>query len=269
MIKVAYGAGHGGFGVTPGKRSPDGEYEWDFNTKVATAFANELALFKGVMTKRFDDPSGKTDVPLVQRTDGANRWGANYYISFHHNAFQSRWGSHSGVETWIYTNAQEGSVALANAIHPAVVEGYGLIDRGIKRGNLHIVRETTMPAILIEGGFMDSTIDIQKLRNDSVLNNVGKLIARAFANYVGLKQAVTIKEEVEDELEFYSPTLKEVYEYRSISPVTEEFLVKQAIKVLGYNEKYWLERLQKGEVKEGDKAAIAYELALYYGKQNL
>ena len=194
MIKVGFDAGHGL--NTAGKRTPDGEREWSFNDKVARAFANELALYKGVMTKRFDDPTGKVDVPLRERTDGANNWAANYYISFHHNALGSQWGNHTGVETFVYTDPNPRSVELANAIHPAVVNAYGLSDRGIKRGNLHIVRETAMPAILIEGGFMDSLIDITKLRDDSVLANAGKLVAQSFANFAGLSRVTSPEEEL-------------------------------------------------------------------------
>ncbi|MDN4493481.1 N-acetylmuramoyl-L-alanine amidase [Ureibacillus aquaedulcis] len=186
MIKVGYDAGHGFH--TAGKRTPDGEREWSFNDKVARAFANELALYKGVMTRRFDDPTGQRDVPLRERTNGANNWAANFYISFHHNALGSRWGNHTGVETFIHTNPQPRSIELANAIHPAVVTSYGLRDRGIKRGNLHIVRETTMPAILIEGGFMDSLIDITKLRKDAVLASAGRAVAQKLAKFVGLSR---------------------------------------------------------------------------------
>lgn len=186
MIKIGFDAGHG-FNTT-GKRTPDGEREWTFNNIVATAFANELALYSGVASKRFDDPSGKTDVPLQTRTNQANAWGAHYYISFHHNANTGKWGNWTGVETFIYLGNQPKSLALAKAIHPALVAAYGIRDRGIKQGNLHMVRETKMPAILIEGGFMDSTIDIKKLRDRSVLENAGKAIAQALAKYLNLKK---------------------------------------------------------------------------------
>ncbi len=190
MIKIGYDAGHGL--NTPGKRTPSDEREWTFNDKVARAFAAELALYEGVTTKRFDDASGKTDVPLQTRTLNANTWGANYFISFHHNANTGKWGDWTGVETFVYTgNKNKRSGQLAATIHPALVKAYGLKDRGIKEGNWHIVRETKMPAILIEGGFMDSTIDIIKLRDDAVLTNAGKLIAQALAAHLKLtKKAV-------------------------------------------------------------------------------
>ena len=187
MIKIGYDAGHGL--NTPGKRTPDGEREWTFNDKVARAFANELALYEGVASKRFDDPTGKRDVPLKERTDGANAWGADYYISFHHNANTAKWGNWTGVETFVYIgNKNTKSGKLAQAIHPAVVKAYGLKDRGIKEANYHILRETKMPAVLIEGGFMDSVIDIKKLRDDKVLENAGREIAQALAKFLGLKK---------------------------------------------------------------------------------
>lgn len=45
-FKIAFCAGHGGSGSTKGKRTPDGEYEWDFNNKVAIAFENEIKKYK-------------------------------------------------------------------------------------------------------------------------------------------------------------------------------------------------------------------------------
>ncbi|WP_199690477.1 MULTISPECIES: N-acetylmuramoyl-L-alanine amidase, partial [Clostridia] len=63
----------------------------------------------------------------------------------------------------------------------------GLRDRGIKTANLHMVRESSMPAILIEGGFMDSTIDIKVMRDDDKLERAGKALADAIADYFGIK----------------------------------------------------------------------------------
>ncbi|BDH62296.1 hypothetical protein MTP04_24260 [Lysinibacillus sp. PLM2] len=259
LIKIGYDAGHGI--NTPGKRSPDDEREWTFNNVVAKAFALELANYVGVASKRFDDPTGKRDVPLDERTNGANSWGADYYISFHHNANTAEWGNWGGVETYVYLgNMNKKSGELAKAIHPSVVKAYGLTDRGIKEKDLHIVRETVMPAILIEGGFMDSRIDIVKLRDNRVLENAGKLIAQALANYLGLKR------NGDDEMNFYSPTMKDKYEMRTTSPATKKLLVEKAVKELGY-QKSWIENHNQGKLQEGDYSAIAYELAVHFSKQ--
>ena len=59
MFKVAAGAGHGGFGVTPGKRTPDNEYEWNFNNEVVKAFIEEIMNYENVEVLRLDDPTGE------------------------------------------------------------------------------------------------------------------------------------------------------------------------------------------------------------------
>lgn len=185
---IYYGAGHGKH--TPGKRSPSGKFEereWFFNDEVARAFAKEMKSYKGVKLVRTDDTSGERDVPLGTRTSKANKAKADVYISFHHNAFRSQWGDHGGVETYYYASSAKGK-ALAQAVQPAIVKAYGLRDRGIKTANLHITRETNMPAILIEGGFMDSNIDIKKLRDKKVLRKAGQEVAKAVAKHYGLKK---------------------------------------------------------------------------------
>lgn len=189
MFKVAVCAGHGGKNSTPGKRSPDGEYEWNFNDVVVRAFMDELTYYEGVEVKRMDDASGNTDVPLKTRTDKANAWGADVYLSFHHNANTSKWSDDwTGVETYTYPGSVPKSEKLASLVHPEIVKAYGLKDRGLKKADFHIVRETNMPAILVEGGFMDSTIDIKKLRDNNVLSSAGRGAARAVAAYGGLKR---------------------------------------------------------------------------------
>ncbi|MEK4824655.1 N-acetylmuramoyl-L-alanine amidase [Niallia sp. FSL W8-0951] len=192
-FKIGTCAGHGGFGVTPGKRTPDGEYEWNFNDRVLCAFISKMKEYEGVEVKRYDDPTGKTDVPLKTRTDKANADKVDIYISFHHNANSGKWGNWGGVETHVQTGIKGQALEMAQAVQPILVKTYGLRDRKIKFSDLHITRETKMPAILIEGGFMDSTTDISKLRSDAVLKDVGKGIADAIAKWKGLKKKATPK----------------------------------------------------------------------------
>lgn len=185
MVKVALDAGHAL--TTAGKQTPDGVKEWTFNNKVLLAFQDEISKYQNVQILRVDDPTGKRDVPLKERTDKANKWGADYFFSFHHNAFKGVWGNHTGAETFIHTQPYSKTIELQKAIHPAVIKAYGLKDRGMKRENFHVLRETNCSAILIEGGFMDSLIDIKKLRDNKVLDNAGREIAKAFAKFAGLK----------------------------------------------------------------------------------
>ncbi|GIN74044.1 N-acetylmuramoyl-L-alanine amidase [Bacillus sp. J14TS2] len=188
MVKVALDAGHGGFGVTPGKRTPAGEYEWNFNDKVVVAAIKYLKQYKDVEVLRLDDPTGKTDVPLTTRTNKANQWGADILISDHHNANTGKWGSWTGTEVYTYDKNLPSAEKLASIVLKHILKAYGLANRGHRRANFHMLRESKMDAILIEGGFMDSTIDIKKLRDDKVLDAAGKAIAEGVAEYFGLKK---------------------------------------------------------------------------------
>lgn len=185
VFRIAYGAGHGLH--TPGKRTPDGEREWTFNNKVVRAFEDEIKNYENVALLRTDDPTGQRDVPLKERTDKANNWGADVYWSSHHNAIKGEYGNWTGTETFYHKNSSKGK-RLAQLVQDAQLKAYGLRSRGIKTANLHITRETKMPAVLSEGAFMDSYIDIKKMRDDNVLKQAGINIARAIAEYGNLKR---------------------------------------------------------------------------------
>ncbi|WP_078392067.1 N-acetylmuramoyl-L-alanine amidase [Shouchella patagoniensis] len=196
MAKIAICAGHGGSNSTPGKRTPAGEYEWNFNDKVVRA---AVAVFEasGHKVRRFDDASGKTDVSLQTRTNAANAWGADIYISIHHNAMTGVWYNHAmGIETFTQNGSHPESEKLAAAVHPLYLAAMGLRDRGIKKANLHINRETRMPSILTEGGFMDSRVDIVAMRDNSKLKAQGEAIAAGAIAYLGGKVTVPNESQV-------------------------------------------------------------------------
>jgi N-acetylmuramoyl-L-alanine amidase len=192
MVKVALDGGHGI--NTPGKRTPSGEREWTFNDKVVRSAIKHLNTYQNVEILRLDDPTGKLDVPLKERTDKANKWKANIVVSVHHNASSGIWGNHTGTETYVHPKIPNETLEIANVIHKEVVQAYGLRDRGVKRADFHMLRETDMHAVLVEGGFMDSNIDIEKLRNDQVLENAGKAIAEGIAKHYKLKKKPVVKQ---------------------------------------------------------------------------
>ncbi|MGX9133940.1 N-acetylmuramoyl-L-alanine amidase family protein [Rummeliibacillus sp. JY-2-4R] len=183
---IAIDAGHGMY--TAGKQSPDGEKEWYFNNQVVQAIKKELGKYDMINVLRVDDQSGKTDCSLASRVQMANRHQADLYISVHHNANTGKWGNWTGVETYIMTPKEKNpkSLQLAKHIHSEVVGAMRLKDRGIKAANFYVLRETKMPAILIEGGFMDSLIDIVKLRSEKYLYNQGKAIAKGILALISI-----------------------------------------------------------------------------------
>lgn len=77
---------------------------------------------------------------------------------------------------------------MANVINPKIVQAMGLKNRGVKRADWYMVRYSKMPAILTEGGFMDSRIDIKVMRDNEKLKAQGYAIADGLAAHFGLKR---------------------------------------------------------------------------------
>ena len=200
MIKITVDAGHGSWKdkikklyATPGKRTPDGIPEWEFNNKVIKAFINYLSHYQDVAVLRVDDPTGKTDVPLKDRATRAASWGTNAHFSCHHNALGSTWRDGGiGIETLVRPNTTHyaNSLKLAKLVHPKYVKAMGLKDRGIKdRTDLYMLSNAMpCPVILTEGGFMDSRVDNAAMKLDAKLKAQGEAIAQGYVEFFNLKK---------------------------------------------------------------------------------
>lgn len=190
--KITVDAGHADFGVTPGKRGPDGKYEWVWNNQALLAFTEYmLATFENVEVIRVDDPTGRTDTPLATRVSRANNIGSDCHISFHHNAMNVYWVNQElGVETYRMAGLSETSAAgrLQAAIHPGVVKAMKLKDRGKKSANFQILRTTKMPAVLIEGGFMDSRYDRRNMDDGICVPAQGVAAAEGAGKFLNLQR---------------------------------------------------------------------------------
>ena len=187
QLKVAIDAGHGP--DTAGKRSPDGSLrEFEFNRVVAEYVAEGLAQYDGVTYKFTHDAAGKTDVPLRTRTNAANAWPADVLVSIHANAAAGTWGVAQGIETFAYSAQSTAAVKLAKAVQAQLLEKTGRKDRGVKFGNLHMVRETKMPAILVECGFMDNREEAALLKTDAYRRKCAEAIVEGIASVYGLKR---------------------------------------------------------------------------------
>lgn len=146
---------------TSGKQTPDVQKEWSFNRKVVETEMAMLAKFEGVKQLRLDDPTGRVDIPLIERSKKANQWGTNLQVDVYHNASGTNWvKSELEIESFIMTGTKHyrESMNLAEHIHPKALQAMGLKDRGINSQNLHMLREINAPAILTEGGFMNSSV---------------------------------------------------------------------------------------------------------------
>lgn len=189
MIKVAIDAGHGI--NTPGKRIPktldsNNTREWTLNNRIVTNVVNQLKPHKDIKVLRLDDPTGRRDVPLRERTTKANNFGADILISVHHNAWK---GIHSGsgITVYTHTRASQKSKEYQKKIYDQLIKHTGLKGNRatpLPQANFHMTRESKMPAVLIENGFMDSRVDapiiLSKSHSDKSANAIVEFILTEF-----------------------------------------------------------------------------------------
>ncbi|WP_248549363.1 N-acetylmuramoyl-L-alanine amidase [Paenibacillus odorifer] len=185
MKKVWIDAGHGG--KDPGAVA-NGLKEKDIVLSVALEIKKRLeANYYGVQVLL----SRSTDVflELKERTNLANKAGADILVSIHGNAG----GGSGGFESFRYTKASAASAALQNVLHTEIMDtlnkvAVGVIDRGQKAKNLHMVRESNMPAVLTENLFLDVVTDAAKLKKDVVIQAIIDGHVNGIAKYLDLKK---------------------------------------------------------------------------------
>lgn len=187
-MKIAIDAGHGP--DTPGKRTPDDSMrEFHFNSVVARYVRDGLKQYEGVEVLFTHTDDGSRDVPLKERTDKANTWKADVFVSIHANAFGNNWNDTNGIETFVYASRPAAAVKLADAVQRAIIRATGRHDRGVKAGDLHVLRETKMTAILIECGFMTNREEAALLKSDEYRRKCATAIVDAIAEVYGLKKS--------------------------------------------------------------------------------
>ena len=186
MFKIALDAGHGM--NTPGKRclktlDAKETREWYLNDRIADLVEKKLDAYEGYEILRVDDTTGKVDVSLSKRVQAANAWGADFYLSVHHNAGVAG-GSGGGIISIAYTNASEPSLECQKIIYDALITKTGLSgNRSIPcpKQNLQVLRETDMPAVLVECGFMDSSTDVPIILTDEFADACAEGLVMALA----------------------------------------------------------------------------------------
>lgn len=189
MFKLAFCAGH--YENTPGKRLPKAldkneTREWTLNDRVAR-YVQQAAEGYGMALLRTDDPTGKNFIDIPERTAEANRWGADLYLDIHHNA-AGRIFSGGGVEVYSYPGSETGR-KYRDAIYEAVIAAGGL--RGNRSNPLQEKRYdslsmTNMPAVLVEYGYMDSSVDAPVILTDDYAKKVAQATVAAIAGVAGL-----------------------------------------------------------------------------------
>lgn len=137
--------------------------------------------YKVVLT-RTDD----TFISLENRAVFANDKKAKLFVSVHYNSAPNR--DASGIEVFYYRNDKDKSRTaqskiLAHCVLDKVIKNTKGKSRGVKHGNFSVIRETRMPSILIEGGFLTNADEMKKLNNPAYLKAIAFGIAQGITDY--------------------------------------------------------------------------------------
>ena len=184
--------GHGGSdsGAVSG-----GVREKDLTLSVYNKVSSKLAtLGYTVLTSRNVDK----DVDLVDRADQANKANADMLLSIHFNAGGR--GIARGIETYYYqatadrvpkinkenhNNPErlERSRKLANKVQQNLLYQTGANDRGVKRASFTVLRESSIPSILVELGFIDNPEERNKIKTNEYQERLANGIVDGIVEY--------------------------------------------------------------------------------------
>lgn len=186
-IKIALDAGHGG--SDPGAISVNGTKEKDI-TLAITLLVDEFLRQAGVdtyLTRKTD-----TYVSLSDRTNGININKCDYAVSIHVDSTTRSTAEHFGVYVIKFGGeAEKLAKSVINEIVSAIGWNWGADDDGIREKNLHIIRETKMPAILIECNFISNPKIEQQLLNKEFQIKLARTIANGILKYLGIDNVIS------------------------------------------------------------------------------
>lgn len=192
MFKIAMNAGHwlGTDRGVPANLSPIGRRvdEWTLNNRICDKVEQRLTAYNGYELLRIDDTTGANDIKLEDRTGKANAWGADFYLGVHHNGGVNG-GKGGGIVAYTYTDASDESRAWRKELYDALIAHTGLKgnrSQPLAAANLHECRETAMPAVLLELGFMDSVTDIPVILSEEFADASADAIVEVLVRRGGL-----------------------------------------------------------------------------------
>lgn len=167
-IKIFIDQGHNPVNPNAGAEV-NGVREQDINYEVGIRLANLLNNNPN-FEARVSRPTPTTQLgtstttSLQQRVAGANSWPADIFLSLHCNVSENT--AASGSEAYVYPGSTT-SYSIATRILEGIHNQTGLPNRGvIPTTRLYVLRATSMPAVLVEMGYMSNPNDLNLLVND-------------------------------------------------------------------------------------------------------
>jgi N-acetylmuramoyl-L-alanine amidase len=178
---VVIDAGHGGYdrGGIPGQSVSEKEMTLDVAQRLKKALA--ASGYRVVMTRDSD-----VFVPLGTRVAIANSYANAVFVSIHFNSAK-RSGA-GGIETYFYNRE---SLPLASAIHYFVAGGAPSSNRNVRRRGYYVLRKTTVPAVLVECGFLTNPTEAALAQTASYRQKLAEEIATGVRGRNSVATALT------------------------------------------------------------------------------
>ena len=176
--KVVIDPGHGG--SDPGAVGIDGLRETDIVLEVSK-IVSDLLTKKGVetiLTRAYE-----RTLDLSPRVTKANNSKADAFVSIHANATRGKRKDVNGLETYYYSGNKGYSLAK-NIQKQILISSPQSPDRGVRRSRFYVIRKTSMPAALVEIGFVTGKYDADLLRQKAYRDKMSFAIARGILNYL-------------------------------------------------------------------------------------
>jgi len=202
LTTICLDPGHGG-------RDTGNHTFWRSEKTYTLALAQELrdqlqkAGFTVILTRSKD-----TYVELPDRPALANRRGADLFVSLHFNATPSGKNEVAGPQTYCITpigasstdaqgeganfgattanRVEQKSLLLAYHVQKSLVKILGANDRGVRRARYAVLRDATMPSILVEGGYMTHPVESKKIYDATYRHQMAQAIVKGILAYRNL-----------------------------------------------------------------------------------
>lgn len=182
MVRIVADAGHGG--TDPGAVG-NGLKEKDLTLNIVQRIQKGLAEYQNVEVLLTRDSD--VFVSLGERCRKANLFKADFFLSVHINANAKT--SANGFESYTFPNSKGMTKSYQKMIHDHVVSASGFKDLGMKEANFQVLRETAMPAVLTESGFISNVEDTNKLKEERFLQVIADAHVLGLVKMFGLQKA--------------------------------------------------------------------------------
>lgn len=177
-MKICIDPGHGG--TDPGAIGPGGLKEKDVSLTIAIRVAKILQGhgIETILTRQDD-----RRLDLASRVKIANDRGVDYFVSIHINSATNPRAT--GTETFAFPGSSMGA-RLARSIQDSLVRQIALADRGVKYRDFYVLKNTRMPASLVEVAFINNPLEEELLRDEGFLKKAAIGIGQGILSFIGI-----------------------------------------------------------------------------------